>query len=115
MVLGSCVHIHVVDTNTGASDNLEIFGGCENGRRDLGLATDHQAVEFGNDLDQFLLLEACLHHDLDNTSLSKGFHSTLGNRVCDENFWDAAHDEMVINCCWFDPSGASLDKRLRND
>jgi hypothetical protein len=36
----------------------------------------------------------------------------LGNRVCDENFWDAAHDEVVMKCCWSDPSGVYLDKRF---
>jgi hypothetical protein len=33
-------------------------------------------VELGDDLDQLFLLEACFHHDLNDTSLGQGFNST---------------------------------------
>ena len=95
-VLGCGFDVHVIDANACTTDDLEVFGGFENCWSDLRLATDHKTVELGNDLDQFLLLEASFHHDLDNTSLGKGFDSTLGNWVCDENFGNAAHGMMVM-------------------
>lgn len=82
-VFGGGLDIDVVDADSGAADDLEVLGGLEDLGGDLGLAADDQAVELGDDLDQFILLEARLDDHLNNTALGKGFDSTAGDGIGD--------------------------------
>ena len=92
-VFGGRIDVDIVDADACTADDLEILGGFKDGRGHLGLATDHQSVELGNDLDQLLFLEAGLDNNFHDSSLGKGFDSAGGDGICDKDFGNGAHDE----------------------
>ena len=52
------VHVHIVDTDTGPSDDFELLRGVDDFLGHLGLAADDQAFVLADDLAELFLLEA---------------------------------------------------------
>lgn len=85
-VAGGGVHVHVIHTDAGASDDLEIRGGVKNGGGDFGLAADDERGEIGDEGDEFGFLEAGFDDDIEGSASGEFFDTALGDGVGYEDF-----------------------------
>ena len=95
-VLGGGFHVDIVDADSGAPDDLEVLRRLKDRGRHLGLATDDQPVELGDDVDELCLLEAGVDDDLHDPSFGKGFDAAGGDRICDQDFGYAHDGRWVV-------------------
>jgi hypothetical protein len=80
------IHIDIVHTHTGATDDFEICGGFEDGCRHFGLAADDKRGELGDDLDDFRFRQAGFDDNLEGAADGEFIDTTLRHRIGDENF-----------------------------
>jgi hypothetical protein len=80
------IHIDIVHSHTGATNDLQVRSGFQNSGGDFGLAADDESREFRDDFDNLSLGQAGFDNNLESAARGEFIDSTLGHGIGYENF-----------------------------
>ncbi len=86
--------IHIVDTDAGAPDDLQIGGRRQDFRRDLGGGTDRQPVIIAQNLDQFLGRQPGAEINIKPPVFQNGYGG-FTQLVADQYFWHGLFSPFI--------------------
>ena len=85
-VLGRGSDVHVVDADSGATDDPQALRGRQHIARDLRARSDRKAVDIGDQLEQLVRGDAGSVDDLDPGRLLQDRHALFGEGIGNEDF-----------------------------
>ncbi|MNN62743.1 hypothetical protein D3C81_1780690 [compost metagenome] len=94
---GSGFQINIIHTYTGASDNLEVFGGFHHAGVYLGLAADHYGIILGDYLYQHILGHSGLDVHLNIGSILKQLNTLIADSIQYQYFYHSSFPSCICS------------------